>query len=257
MRFLLRVQWCPATLAKPRFLLCFKVGRVCDECFFSWCIFLQDFKKVSEECIKLLIYWIGWENLIPNCSHHVKLELIKIVVFLSCVTLILIHCFIVTTSSETATCPKRPEDKRMSVTYWELISLSVIILSNKEEVVLEIRVICFVLAGCKMNGFRTQFIFICSVGDRQSILNSPMIVMFDFSVRYMSIAMFNDSKNNFLCFCRIFWITPTIWFFRFLAINSIDMFSLRFPSNDLQTPFHVLIFLIMSEPSASPRHLSP
>ena len=80
LRSLFLIQCCPASFIKPRFILCFKVGRLSDECCFSWCIFVQDFTKDSGGDIMFLIYWIGWEILIPICSSQVMTELTDIVV---------------------------------------------------------------------------------------------------------------------------------------------------------------------------------
>ena len=78
----------PWNLVKPRCILCFKAGRVSDDCYFSRCMILQVFIKDSGEDVKLLIYWIGWENLFPICI----IELADIVVFF--VTLIFIPNFL-------------------------------------------------------------------------------------------------------------------------------------------------------------------
>ena len=81
MFFFFIVQSCTATFVKPRLILCFKAGRVTDECYFSWCMFLQDFTRDSGEDFKLQIFWILWKSLIPIFSYQIMFELTEIVVF--------------------------------------------------------------------------------------------------------------------------------------------------------------------------------
>ena len=207
MRFLFLVQCCPATIVKPTIILCFKVGRVSVESYFSWCIFLQAFTKDSWEDIEILNSWIRWESLIQICFYQVMIDLTDILVFFVMCNLtanFLFHWY----------CNHIAQKLNMSQVIRSQESVCYVLSVHQfvdDNVVQQRRsrsqnpcgLLC---VGWMQIVWCESWIHVHFVRGRQIVdIEIPFDCDFRIFCYLLSIAIFNDSKNLFVCFLRDLW----------------------------------------------------